>query len=331
MGEVLVFGDLHISDKYCGKHRNYFENCVSVLTTMTEIISKRKPYAVVLAGDLVGVSTDDRTVRDRGTLMYLWKVISTWNELVNGNLYGVIGNHDRGGKHTEADFFAYMGLIKYQNYFDHNNLRVHLVHYGDESRSLDIDPASECNVVVGHNAFLIEGQTTWFKVREGMLLSEMKNFKGVDIVLSGHIHYPSSVINETSIDDAPIGLFYMGCPTRPRKEPMMWDRVYYPTLVVSDDLSVNTEVSINLNEIVLSPLESLFVSTYDDDMTDFDSMLDNPSIDIDGLAEILSELSKYALPGLEDYKSQLRRLAGVDTEAANLAIKFLEEAESVLK
>jgi predicted phosphodiesterase len=330
MGKIIIFGDIHVSDKYTGKHRDYFQNCMNVMKALSEIVHKEKPVAVVLAGDLVGVGSDDKNVRDRTTLMLMWRTFMDWNEVTNGNVYGVLGNHDRGGKTTDSEVFAFMGVIKYISHFDHKNLRVHFVNFGEEHRELDMACEATCHVAIVHNSFLIEGYTNWFRVKEGFELSSMKNFKGIDIVLAGHIHNPSEVILETSIEETPISLFYMGCPTRPKKEPVMWEQVFYPTLVVSDDLDTNQEVSIELPTLQLTPSSELFIKTLEDDGYEIDELMVEPTLDVEALADVLNELAKYALPGVNDYKSQLRRLAGIDEEAAELAISYVEKAEAVL-
>ena len=53
-GNILIFGDLHLSDVFTGKHKNYLSNCFDVMEQLDKFVEDEKPSAIVLLGDIVG-------------------------------------------------------------------------------------------------------------------------------------------------------------------------------------------------------------------------------------------------------------------------------------
>lgn len=217
-GGLVVFGDTHFSAIFKGNHINYQEECLDAMARMIEIVQERKPNAVVLLGDLIGVS--ERSIRDKRFLMEVTVWLQKLNSLTNGNVYIVRGNHDI-GDFPDFEYFKGVGLLKTPTELDHfvdgvHLVRYHFVGYGEESRPLRLKGEDEgvFQVVFGHNDYKISGVTNWYTTKGGVEVSQLGNFHGVDWIVSGHIHQPSPEVYSTTIIDKEVKLYYPGAVSR---------------------------------------------------------------------------------------------------------------------
>lgn len=221
-GNVLVFGDLHISSSFSGQHKNYQYECYSNMEKIQSLVEENKASAVIFLGDLVGVN--EKNIKDRQFLMRTQHFFSMLNRLTNGQVYSVKGNHDM-GDFTDFDFFEGLGYIRNPQYIDyyagegdkeHIETRFHLVNYGDEKKKLTLaDGSLASNLVLGHCDYYIEGVTNWYSANSNVLVSDLSNFEGVQLIFSGHIHTPSDEMLYTTLKNGDsIGLFFLGSPSR---------------------------------------------------------------------------------------------------------------------
>ncbi|MBO5386734.1 MAG: metallophosphoesterase, partial [Lachnospiraceae bacterium] len=146
-GSIMFIGDLHFSDVFTGKHKNYLANCFSVLGQITNKINEKKPKAVFLGGDIIGWL--ETNIKDRQVLSMFCKVLREWNEVCP--VYTVRGNHDMKG-YPDFLFLSEFGLIitssmcgGYVDYYGYEGqeqpeVRLHIVDYNDETRALDLAP-----------------------------------------------------------------------------------------------------------------------------------------------------------------------------------------------
>lgn len=321
ISKVLVIGDLHISDRFSGRHINYLENCFDCLDMIEKSIVDNGITHLICAGDWIGIGLAEKNLKERSSLLRLIQVLQRWNKLLNGNVYSLKGNHDIGKNMTDFDFLVSIGLLKNIKQLDIGSCRFHLFNYGEETRGIEIDD-DKYNVGCFHTNLLIEGLTTWYKGGVGVDLSSLKNLYGINMAIAGHIHNPSLRLVSTSIGDSDISLFYPGCPTRPRLEPNMWDKCYGVVFTIND---FNT--SMDLITYDLKPLEEVFTSLEEDPTGVIDDEESVP-FDLDALNEILSELQYFNINSGQDYVSQIKRVAGLDKTAADIALKYLEDAEA---
>ena len=329
MRKVLIVGDLHISDKVTGRHVNYFQNCLNVIEMITNAIVENKITDLYLLGDIVG--TTEKNMRSRDALHTLMKTFLTWNKLTNGRVYTLRGNHDIGARTTDFDILVSLGFIKLVDYLDiEDKVRIHSLNYGEEKRTLSISE-NHWNMAVAHCNFQVEGQTTWFRAGEGLELSEMDNLEGIELVIAGHIHNPSQRMVTTAIRNKTISLYYPGCPTRPSRDPNIWDSCFGIVISVDDANSIDGVVGsgVGVDQIIfnLTPATELFTSTYDDLPEEEEEDLFSNVVNIEELSSILEELQQYNIGANKDYRSQIKRVAGLDKEAANLALEYIEKVE----
>lgn len=320
----LIVGDPHISDKYSGKHVDYFRDCVEFLENVTNTMEQEGTTHLILTGDLIGRTTE-KNLQSRDSLLFMMKILQKWNEMTQGQVYSIRGNHDFAKNLTDFEIFVSMGLIKTADYLDVGSIRFHLIDYGQHQRQITVDPEMY-NVAIMHTNLQVEGQTNWFRGgNDGVELSTLENLYGVELVIAGHIHNPSTRLVETSIRDKSIKLFYPGNATRPRYEPNIWTKCFFVKFSTDDE---GTEVG--YVEIKLRESNEIFQTTFDD--IDEDEVVEAvPTFDIEQLSAILEELKNYNILGEADYKSQIVKLGGLDKDAVSLALEYVEKIEGEMK
>lgn len=332
-GRVLLFGDLHLSSVYQGQHKDYTLECYTNMDNISKKVKAEKASAVFLLGDLIGVN--ERNIRDRQFLLRVVLFLRTLNELTNGNVFIVKGNHDK-GDFSDFDFLVGMGLIKNPKYVDYYGcskeeyaelgddaleVRFHFVNYGEETRELDISSDAEySNVVLGHADYLIDNVTNWYQHKGGVQVSKLVNFKGVELIISGHIHNPSTQIDSTNIGEETIGLFYVGSPSRTAER---YDDCWYVSFeyVVGEDGVGSTEYGAQLFGLakadeVFYPKEDFINDEDYDDVTDEET---------ESLTSIVKEIMEGRMTS-GDLFGQIKSVPGASDEVKNIACEYLQRA-----
>ncbi|MNV70492.1 hypothetical protein D3C71_1634620 [compost metagenome] len=81
----------------------------------------------------------------------------------------------------------------------------------------------------------------------------------------------------------------------------------------------------------MRPASEIYCDVYDDiDPDDEDSDIMGAVVNIEQLSVILEQLKNYNILGSLDYRDQIISLGGVDKEAVDIALKYIEEAEGDL-
>lgn len=326
-GNILIFGDLHLSSSYEGQHISYISDCYTNMELIRKTCDANKPSAVVFLGDLIGVN--ERSIRDRQFFMRVLQFFEYLNSLCKGNVFSVKGNHDM-GDFTDFDFLLGMGLIKNPRYIDYysddgenHEVRLHLVNYGHERDALSLVDMNEgvSNVVLGHSDYYIDGVTNWYSARNGVELCMLDNFCGVELVISGHIHIPSEQILYTTMKDgSSIGLFYTGSPSRTAER---FDDCWYVSLKCTKEDGMwytNCDpvlMGIPKAEEVFYPKEDFELSEEEKDET---------AVQSEKLTELVKEIIESRLLS-GDIINQIMANSAADEKTKKLAIKYYEMAE----
>lgn len=326
---VLVFGDLHISDRVTGKHKNYLENCFTVLNDIRDIIRKEQPSAVVFLGDLVG--TVERNLKNREVLATFCKFFKEIEQ--NSTVFVVRGNHDY-GDYTDYQFLEDLGMMNTSansdGFFDYfatessvePEIRFHLVDYSSETRELDILTGSTSNVVLAHNNFTIQGITNWYQEHDGIELSRLTNFHGVDMVVTGHIHNPSPEIVATDmVSGGSCALFYPGCPTRPSRDKNLYTSCWY-AFFRYNPTTQQTDYDAKL--FPLRSIDDVFFTddTFVDEMSDED--IENMNRNANLKATLDDIIKCRILTG--DVIQQVKLIPDASEAAVTLACTYLQNA-----
>lgn len=327
--KILLIGDIHFSDVFTGKHKNYLDNCIWVMAQILKEVKEKKPSAVVLLGDLIGWT--ETNIRDRQIFITFIKALQEIKEICP--IYSVCGNHDIKG-YPDFLFLSELGLIitskMCDGYFDYYGdesqtvpeIRFHLVDYKTEDKTLNIATTGTSNIVLAHNNFTINGVTTWYSEHDGIELGLMQNFGDVDMVISGHIHNPSPEIYSTQM---PSGkdcmLFYAGCPTRPIKEKNMYESCWFVYAEYNPQQKV-TDIKTELFK--LKPSSEIFYTdeNFVDEKTEEELA---EEVRKEALKDVLGDLLKYRIQN-GDYFGQIDLIANATPEAKQMAKDYLQTA-----
>lgn len=328
MAKVAFVGDLHFYDGNTKSHKDYFTNCQACMDKYTAEFQETKPDYIFLAGDLVGLN--ERVLRTRVGLSVLISYLQKWSEICHGNLYAIHGNHDytKGESLSDFDLLALMGLIHPFTHVDINGLRVHGISYGYEKEPIEVDTTRH-NIALMHAELVIDGVTNWFyQSNQALTLSSLRNLKGIELVLCGHIHNPSPKTCATSIEESPISLIYLGCATRPRRRDN-WSGVWvsYANCEDNGDVSLDTRI-IKLEDYTAVFNEQGIVSEGEETPIEDEEV---PVVDIELLTKILDDLSPALMGSELDYRTQIKQLAGIDKAAADMAISYIDKADEHAK
>ena len=329
-GKILIIGDLHLSDYFKGRHKNYLQNCYDVMEKLDKIVADSKPSAIVLLGDLVGWTKPN--IISREVLSNFCKYFIKWNTY--GTIFSVRGNHDTQG-YPDFRLFSDLNLIvtseKCDGHFDfygnesdtEPSVRFHIVDYKEEHSPLAIAGGDISNVVLGHNNYTIAGQTTWYSGGEGVELGHLENFADIDMVISGHIHNPSPDFCETTmLNGKNCTLYYPGCPTRPVYEKNnMYDSVKVVEVVYNPSISMT---DFNTIDVVLKPAEEVFETGGIDDAEKTQLEIDEEMRKA-SLSDILSDLVKYRM-NQTDPISQIANIPNASGDAKRIATDYLQMA-----
>lgn len=318
-GKLLVFGDLHLSAVYDGQHKNYLYECYFNMDRIKEICKKETPSAIFLLGDIIGVN--ERNIKDHQFLMRVIMFFEALNSMTNGNVYAVKGNHDS-GDFSDYDLLLGLNLIKNPSYVDYYGdsgleVRLHLVNYGKEQARLNLTKEDDIasDVVLGHNNYYIDGVTTWYSDRKSsVIVSNLDNMKGVDLIISGHIHDPSTEVLSTTIGDQLVNLFYPGSPSRTAER---FDECWYMRFFFEDD-STHYEVE----EFGLLPSNEVFFAKE----VFIDEEVEEEEERTKRLNDLIKDIIEGRLTGGDLY-SQIDVVPGFSAAAKELAKSYLDKAE----
>lgn len=293
---VVVFGDTHFSAVFSGAHKDYQEECLDSMARMIDIVKKEKPSAVILLGDLIGVS--ERVIRDLRFLLEVTVFLQTLNNLTDGCVFVVRGNHDI-GDFPQFEYFKGIGLIKTPTEVDHyvdNQLmvRYHFVSYGEEKRPLRYKGVEDGvhQIVFGHNHYSIAGVTNWFYSKGGIELATLGNFEHVSWLISGHIHHPSPEIYSQTMGENEMFLFYPGAVNRVSASEQYADCFYFKLFYNEEEDGFDYEIK----RFGLKPASEVFIEEKVKEELDEDVMDDTEKAEANKrLTEILNEAMGYRI------------------------------------
>lgn len=315
---VGIIADLHLDDRNTGRHKNYYANCCDICNQITDMITREGITHLIFLGDLFG--NTQHIVKKQSSRVHFTEHFAKWNMLTNGNVYSVAGNHDRGAYATDFDLLCASGLVKHPKELLLDETCFHFIDYGEDTRAIQVRPDSY-NVALMHAHLTIEGQTDYIRIQGGTPLSELVNLAGCGLVVCGHIHNPSGHYMQTRIANQAVSLYYPGNPTRPRKEPDLWDEASMLVIECADDGSICDRAV----KFDLKPIDELF---FEVDKNGVEVADDGTQVNVEVLGQILQNLQNYQLVVDGGYKEQLERFGAMDVEAKEMALRYIEKAAS---
>lgn len=315
--KIGFVGDLHLDNKNIGQHKDYYTVCKNVCEDITKFLTNEGITHLICTGDLTNKNINDYT-----GLQTFIHYFAKWNTMLEGNVYALRGNHDYGATPRFYQLLETAKLIKTnitETYTCGNivlgNVVIHFMNYGDTDKQLDIS-SDKVQVLVSHADWEAEGTGWYGGVEAGAkVLADMTNLVGVDYIINGHIHRPTTGLVTEHIKGSPnrVQLFNIGCPTRPTREKDLWSEVYFPIIEIEEGVMTNftayqyklplEEEVYNLKDVKAEAVEVLSVEE---------------------LHKILDELQTLQVLDGTTLINQIYALAGVDKKAAEVVIKALE-------
>lgn len=209
---VIIYGDPHLSSKSYGSHKDYPRESLEYFQKITQLAEDIGATYIIGTGDL--------TYGKFHTLEYrrsVEKELLRQNEITNGNVYSLKGNHDSATNGmTEYEFYVEKGLLKHADKLDVQTLHFTLADYG---RLLQVKPnvnPDEINVLVSHD-YLKFKDTQLPNFGTAIELDRLSQFFDIDYIICGHIHktmaFKGLIIRGNEASETLV--FYPGCMARP--------------------------------------------------------------------------------------------------------------------
>lgn len=216
IARIGICGDIHLSSKNYGGHRDYPSESLYYFKKITETTKKYNLTHLIGCGDF--------SFGRFNTLEYrrdVEKELEEQNRLTNGNRYELFGNHDEAGYGmTERDYYIDTGLLKPSTNLTLGNLHITMVDYGKtEQTPVNIVNESEhYNIIIAHDFYKFANSKIG-NFGKAIELDHLSKWFGADAIICGHIHkiidisgYIQDEAGENMLECA---VHYLGCMSRP--------------------------------------------------------------------------------------------------------------------
>lgn len=240
VAKILVYGDIHLSSKNYGGHRDYASESLGYFQEITRLVEENKATHLVGLGDF--------TFSRFHTLEYRSKVeaeLEKQYKLTSGNRFELKGNHDVAGYGmTEYEYYIEKGLLRPQENLTIGNLNLQMVDNGAYEKTEIISPDdSKTNIVLAHDYFKFN-DTKIADYGRAVMLDDFTKWFGVNYLICGHIHkqeiFKGKVIKDNEAKEMVVA--YPGCMSRPSyREGHMDDQGMVIQITVDDSGNVNVE------------------------------------------------------------------------------------------
>lgn len=241
IGKILIYGDIHLSSKSYGMHRDYPNESLHYFKKISDIAENENVTHIIGTGDLTYGKFNTLEYRDA-----VEEELRRQYKQTNGNRYEVKGNHDSATNGmTEYEFYVKNGLIKKSCNIDIGNLHITMV---DNSRVSFTEP----NIVTGGNNVNVIIAHDYLKFRDTRLpnfgaaieLDNISNWYGVDYIICGHIHkilaFKGKIFNNNYGHD--VTVHYPGCMSRPAWDDNLDETGQVDIIEVYSDGRIKIEV-----------------------------------------------------------------------------------------
>lgn len=317
---ILVFGDLHFYDGIVGYHKNYEENTINVMRSITETVESGledidkdsgEELYVVFTMDLSGVKTSAKKFRTKNYALRVYQFFNNLNRLTNGNVYGIRGNHDISTTDiSELDYLIGTGQVKVVDYFDSDidSTRLHMFSYGDRLDSATLHE-QHLNIAVTHLNLGMEGVQFPFYAGEPTMV-ESTCLRDMDMIFGGHIHNPVSTVGRAMESGKSCCLAYLGCPTRPAYDKNLWNHYF---------VGVVSHGEYFLHEVKLPDWEDVFDLTA---LEDPEVFTEYGNVENEDLLKLVETLVGYDDAFYHDIEKQIEEIPGYTNEVRETAKKY---------
>lgn len=254
---MLIHGDLHLSSKNRGSHRDYPMFALKRLEEIVELSEKLEVNYIVDLGDL--------TYGRFHTLEYrksFESLLTKKREIAQGNggdSYILKGNHDISTSGmTEYEFYMLKGgFFKEPEDLHFKGLTVFMDgHKVSKDREYKLGDESDDGILLGHNYYAFK-DTELPPYGVAKYLDNAKEFKDINMFILGHIHGHHIFRGDINTGDGSKGsvVVYPGSPSIPSYDKDL-DMEYKVIIIDADDNSGSVNFSMEI--IQLPEIEEVF-------------------------------------------------------------------------
>lgn len=251
IARILFEGDNHLCSKHYGSHIDYPQESLHYYKKITDLAEKIGATHIIGLGDF--------TYGKFGTLEYRMAVeneIRRRNDITQHNYYMVKGNHDSSSTGmTEYEYYTLKGDIRPSTDLEFIGSKIFMIDYGDWENK-EIDTIDGNNIIATHGYFVFNG-CTMPPYGNAITLNNFERWKGVQLILCGHIHNEhiiKGVISDNETGNNTL-VHYLPCLARPSYTPGLM-----PEVGTVDILEIYEDGDTNFykESVPLMPLEKSF-------------------------------------------------------------------------
>jgi hypothetical protein len=253
IARILVGGDPHLSSRARGAHTDYPGNSLNRQRELTEIAEENDATHILRLGDFSYYRFSTLEFREA-----VDKELEKQNEVVNGNVFDLEGNHDTSTSGmTEYQYYIKKGLIKKPENMVIGNCNLSFIHSGGY-REPKVAPTQDgmYNFVFAHDFYKFK-DTPLQDYGEAILLDNYDPLFGTNYLIVGHIHHHLAFEGyvEYGGNASKLIVHYLGCAARPDyKENFVDTQGHLALITIYDD----AEPKYELIHYALPSIESTF-------------------------------------------------------------------------
>lgn len=242
LAKIGIYGDIHLSSKNHGAHRDYPNESLHYFQEITRVTKEKGITHLIGCGDFTFGRFHSLEYREA-----VEKELSEQFRLTNGNRWELRGNHDEAGYGlTERDFYVSKGLLKGSENLSIGSLNITMVDYGKTADVIPniIDDETHINVIIAHD-YLKFSNTQLPNFGKAIDIDNFTQWFGCDYLVCGHIHkildFSGYIVkDENMVHECKV--HYMGCMSRPAFSENGLDEVGQVLIItVMDDGTVDVD------------------------------------------------------------------------------------------
>lgn len=319
IARILIYGDLHLSSKNYGAHRDYPKDSLESLRKVTREALNYKPTHIIGLGDFTYGRFNSLEYRSE-----VEKELETQYNITDGRRYELKGNHDSASYGmTEFEYYILKGMIKPATNLTIGDFHFTMVNYGEHKETVpNIGDENSTNFLLMHDYFKFQ-ETNIPDYGKAIELDHFENWYGVDYIIGGHIHnsevFEGLMLRQESDGQThghKVLVDYLGSMSRPAYREGHTDEVGH---ILEITLYDNGEFKYDRLDIELPPL----AETFNLDAKEVEKAKQKAKENRVDISDVVHQLDshKRSIGNPEDI---IASLEGIDDKYKNKAIELLK-------
>lgn len=317
LAKVAIYGDIHLSSKSYGAHRDYPNESLYYFKLITDKTIEKNATHLIGLGDL--------TYGRFNTLEYREQVeaeLERQIKQVGNNRYELKGNHDSATYGmTEYEYYVKKGKINTSRNIRIGKVNISMVDSGQHNNTEILIDNDSINVVLAHDFFKFS-DTEIADYGKSIILDDLHKWYGIDYLICGHIHnyhlFKGLMIKEGIGKETLVN--YLGSLCRPSFRAGHMDEVGRMCfLTIMDDGTMEYEIE----EIPLLSLEESFNLELKAEQAKAKEEKEN-RLDI---SDIVQQLNSHER-NIGNPEDIIAAMGGIDAKYKNKAIELLKAGQA---